>query len=122
MPGASDVLRGAVLAYATALKTSLLGVPEALVTAHGVVSGPVAEAMAAGVRERLGADWGLSTTGVAGPGPDGGLPAGTVHVGIASAAGTRSVALRLPGDRALVRERAVGAAWDTLRRALVRQG
>lgn len=69
VPGASRVLRGGVTAYATDLKASLLGVDDELLAARGAVDPDVAAAMAAGVRERLGADVGLATTGVAGPDP-----------------------------------------------------
>ena len=76
--GASAVVRGGVVAYATDLKAVLLGVPEAVLAEHGPVHPEVAAAMADGVRRRLGADFGVATTGVAGPGPAEGKPAGTV--------------------------------------------
>lgn len=87
VPGASDVLRGGVVAYATELKARLLGVDAALLEANGPVDPDVAVQMARGARLRLGpgglpASIGLSTTGVAGPGPQDGHPAGTVFVGI----------------------------------------
>ena len=69
VPGASAVFRGGVIAYATDLKAELLGVDRALLAAQGAVSPEVAEAMAAGVRDRLGAAVGAATTGVAGPDP-----------------------------------------------------
>ncbi|MFS0703528.1 CinA family protein [Cellulomonas sp. 179-A 9B4 NHS] len=109
VPGASAVLRGGVVAYATDLKASVLGVDGDLLAARGPVDGDVACAMADGVRVRLGADVGLATTGVAGPGPQDGHPAGTVHVAVARAAGTVSRALRLDGDRAAVRAGATAA-------------
>ena len=71
IPGASVVYRGGIVAYATELKTVLLGVPAGLLARHGPVHPDVAAAMAAGVRDRLGATWGLATTGVAGPDPGG---------------------------------------------------
>src|SRR5688572_1022813 len=67
VPGASAVYAGGVIAYSVPAKVGLLGVPEALVAEHGVVSPPCAVAMAAGARTALGADVGVSTTGVAGP-------------------------------------------------------
>ncbi|QGQ19634.1 nicotinamide-nucleotide amidohydrolase family protein [Cellulomonas sp. JZ18] len=109
VPGASVVLRGAVVAYATDLKASLLGVDADLLAARGPVDPDVARAMAEGVRARLGADVGLATTGVAGPGAQDGHPAGTVHVAVATAGGTVARALFLTGDRAAVRAGATAA-------------
>lgn len=81
--GASAVLRGAVVAYATELKKDILGVDPDLLSAKGPVDPDVAAQMAAGVRKLLGADFGLATTGVAGPGPADGAPAGRVFVAVA---------------------------------------
>lgn len=103
VPGASRVLRGGVVAYATDLKASLLGVDDELLAARGAVDPDVAAAMADGVRERLGADLGLATTGVAGPDPQDGRAPGTVHVAVATPAGTRVASWRIAGDRAAVR-------------------
>ena len=80
VPGASKVVRGGVVAYMTDLKASLLGVDEALLARVGAVDPDVAAAMARGVAVRLGADYGLATTGVAGPDPQDGHPVGEVHV------------------------------------------
>ncbi|MFF6873673.1 nicotinamide-nucleotide amidohydrolase family protein [Streptomyces sp. NPDC012450] len=88
VPGASASFRGSVTAYATALKHELLGVDEALLAERGAVDPEVASQMAAGVRARLGADWGIATTGVAGPDPQDGQPVGTVYVAVAGPAGT----------------------------------
>lgn len=109
VPGASVVLRGAVVAYASDLKVSLLGVPAELIDRVGTVHSAVAVALAEGVRDRMGATWGLSTTGVAGPGPAQGHPAGTVHVAVSGPAGTVTRELRLTGDRAMVRRDTVAA-------------
>ncbi|MBT0773888.1 CinA family protein [Kineosporia sp. J2-2] len=122
--GASAVLRGAVVAYATEVKRDVLGVDPDLLTARGPVDPDVAAQMALGVRRLLKADFGLATTGVAGPGPADGAPAGRVFVAVA---GPRDVCrepatdqqfyrpvgngevtalvvrLDLPGDRAAVR-------------------
>jgi nicotinamide-nucleotide amidase len=87
VPGASRVYRGGVVAYATDLKHQLLGVDAALLARVGAVDAEVAGTMAEGVRDRLGADYGLSTTGVAGPDPQDGHPPGTVWVGIATPGG-----------------------------------
>jgi nicotinamide-nucleotide amidase len=118
IPGASAVYRGGVIAYATDLKTVLLGVPAGLLAQHGPVHPDVAAAMAAGVRDRLGATWGLATTGVAGPDTVDGLPPGTVH--IAASLGTPATrALALSGGRNEIRRDTVGEAlkllWEQLR-------
>lgn len=116
VPGASTVYVGGVVAYATRLKQQLLGVPARVVAEHGVVSGECAVAMAAGVRDALGATYGLSTTGVAGPDRQEGHPPGTVFVGVAGPAGARAVGLALPdGDRGEVQDRTVEEALAMLR-------
>src|SRR5882724_12438580 len=79
VPGASNAFRGGIVAYATELKAEVLGVDVTLLKRHGPVYAPVAAAMAEGVRQRLGATIGVAATGVAGPGPQDGHPAGTVH-------------------------------------------
>jgi nicotinamide-nucleotide amidase len=103
VPGASAVVRGGVVSYAAEVKQDVLGVPEELVDRYGTVSRECAVAMAEGVRTLMGADWGLSTTGVAGPDPSEGHPVGTVHVAVAGEHGTTSRALHLCGSRAQVR-------------------
>jgi nicotinamide-nucleotide amidase len=126
MPGSSATFAGGVIAYATPLKHALLGVPEDLLAAHGAVHPDVAAAMARGVRERLGASYGLAVTGVAGPEPQDGRPVGTVHVAVADSGGavtTRSPGLPVPADgvraRAAVRQMTVVHALDLLRRVLL---
>ena len=118
IPGASAVYRGGVVAYATELKTALLGVPADLLAEHGPVHPDVAWAMATGVRDRLGATWGLATTGVAGPDSVDGLPPGTVHIA-ASAGVPATRALALAGDRNDIRrdtvEEALKLLWEQLR-------
>jgi len=118
VPGASAVFRGGVVSYATEVKASALGVDTDLLALEGAVSARTAAAMAAGVRERLGADYGLSTTGVAGPAEQEGKPVGTVHLGLAGPDGTITRSVRLPGDRPRVRTNAVVTALDLLRRTL----
>lgn len=113
VPGASTVVRGGVVAYATELKASVLGVDAGLLARTGPVDGDVAEQMARGARAVLGADVGVSTTGVAGPDAADGVPAGTVFVGLAAdavAGGARHVRLALDGDRTAVRRASVDAA------------
>ena len=108
-PGASKVLLGGVVAYAAEVKTALLDVPADLVARVGTVDPEVAVLMAEGVRRRLGSTWGLATTGVAGPGPAEGKPAGTVHVAVAGPSGTVARALQLKGSRAEIRSATVDA-------------
>jgi nicotinamide-nucleotide amidase len=116
--GASAVLRGGVVAYARDLKTTLLGVDELLLERGGAVQAEVALAMAEGVARRLGAGYGVATTGVAGPDPQDGRPPGTVFVAV-HAPGARRVVGRsgdttLAGGRALVRWSTVELALDLL--------
>ncbi|ANF31095.1 damage-inducible protein CinA [Leifsonia xyli] len=115
VPGASAVVLGGAVVYATELKHSLLGVDADLLAAEGPVHPEVARQLASGVRERLAvdgrpADLGVATTGVAGPEPQGGRPVGTVFVGVSSARGTRAVALELSGDRDAIRRATVVSA------------
>jgi nicotinamide-nucleotide amidase len=122
VPGASAVLRGGVVAYATDLKHRLLGVDPDLLADRGAVDQDVAEQMAAGVRDRLGADWGLATTGVAGPdAQDGKLP-GTVYVAVAGPGSARARGLRLTGVRAEIRAGTVDAALELLLFAMGEHG
>jgi nicotinamide-nucleotide amidase len=118
VPGASAVLRGGVVAYATDLKAALLSVDEALLEARGAVDPDVAVAMAVGVRTRLAADVGIATTGVAGPDPQDGKAPGTVHVAVVTPDGVRGRELRLGGDRSAVRSATVDAALELARDAL----
>ncbi len=111
VPGASRVVRGGVVAYATEVKHTVLRVDAGLLAAHGPVHPEVAAQLAAGACVALGADWGLATTGVAGPGPQDGVPAGTVHIAVHGPdPGQRAVrSLWLPGARAQVRRETVEA-------------
>ena len=110
-PGASAVLRGGLITYATDLKYSLAGVPEGA----DPVDGDTAVAMARGARERCGADWGVALTGVAGPDPQDGHAVGEVWLGFAGPGGVDKQRLQLSGDRREIREQAVNAALDGLR-------
>lgn len=107
VPGASQVVRGGVVAYAPELKTQLLGVPAALIADRGTVDAGVAAAMAEGARQRLGATYGLATTGVAGPDASEGKPPGTVHIAVAGPNGTVTRQLDLAGDRDSIRSQTV---------------
>jgi nicotinamide-nucleotide amidase len=119
IPGASRTFRGGVVSYATDLKASLLGVDPAMLAAHGAVYAPVAAAMAAGVRDRLGATVGVATTGVAGPDSQDGVPPGTVHIAVSLADDTIVRTIALAGDRDEVRtltvERVLGLLLGRLR-------
>ncbi len=114
VPGASVVVRGGVVAYAADVKTAVLGVPDEVVRRHGTVAPDTAAAMAQAARRLLGADWGVATTGVAGPDPVEGKPVGTVHVAVAGPSATPTHRIRAPGDRAQVRAAAVAAALRLL--------
>ena len=118
MPGSSSVFLGGLITYATDSKVALLGIPRELIDRHGVVSEEVAIEMARSVRERLGSTWGVATTGVAGPGPHHGVPAGQVWIAIS---GPSEVTERLSlGDigRDHVRDGAVTGALALLGRIL----
>jgi len=115
VPGASAAFRGGIVAYATDLKVRLVHVPEDLLATRGPVDADVAAALAAGARERCAADWGLGTTGVAGPDPQDGQPVGRVYVAVAGPAGVAGVRqLTLTGDRAAIRARTVAHALALL--------
>ncbi|MEV7609256.1 CinA family protein [Microbacterium sp. NPDC089320] len=123
VPGASASLRGAVVAYATPVKHTLLGVDGALLDAHGPVHPEVALQMAAGVRGALTvdgapADVGVSTTGIAGPDSPDGQPVGTVHVAVVTPDSSATELFVFDGDRAQVRSQAVDAAIGLLARLL----
>lgn len=90
VPGASNVLRGGLVTYATELKGSLAGVPAALLDRHGPVSSVTARHMARGARSVCGATWGVALTGVAGPDPQDGHPVGEVHIAVAGPSRTVS--------------------------------
>jgi nicotinamide-nucleotide amidase len=107
IPGVSAVYRGGLVVYATDLKASLAGVPEVLLAERGPVDPQVAMALAAGVRERCGADWGLATTGVAGPDPQDGKPVGLVYVAVAGVSASAVRELKLGGNRADIRTESV---------------
>ena len=118
VPGASNVFDLGVVSYANAMKERIVGVPAALLEAHGAVSEPVARALAEGVRAAARATWGIGITGIAGP--TGGTPekpVGTVHVALAGPAGTKAVARAYFGDRDRVRKTAAYEALNLLRLA-----
>jgi nicotinamide-nucleotide amidase len=120
VPGSSKYFIEGVVAYSNDAKTRALGVEPVLLLEHGAVSAPVAEAMAEGIRKRARTDFGLSITGIAGPG--GGSedkPVGLVYIALADDAHTEHRKFIIPGDRQLIRWRASQAALDLLRRRLI---
>ncbi|MDQ6788039.1 MAG: competence/damage-inducible protein A, partial [Acidobacteriota bacterium] len=120
--GSSRYFIEGVVAYANEAKTRTLNVPADLIEKHGAVSVEVAEAMAKGMRERAQTDYAVSVTGIAGPG-GGSLekPVGLVFIGFASEMETTSIKINLPGDRYLIRWRASQAAFDFLRRKILKK-
>ena len=121
VPGSSAYFKGAVVAYDNAVKTGLLGVAEETLQTHGAVSLPVVEQMAVGVRKALKADYGIATSGVAGPG--GGTPekpVGTVCFAVASPSGVHTERLSFAADRARNIARASANAVNLLRTSLLK--
>ena len=120
IPGSSEIFKGTAVTYATPMKTKVLGVPAETIENHGVVSQQVVEAMAKGVRDLMEADFGVATTGVAGP--SGGTeetPVGTVWIGVASARGVVSKCFNFGKDRENVINRATIAAYEMLRQQII---
>ena len=107
IPGVSAVFRGGLVVYATDLKHALAGVPEELLAERGPVDPDVALALAAGARRRCAADWGLATTGVAGPDPQDGKAVGTVFVAVDGPGGGVVRQLQLAGNRPVIRTESV---------------
>ncbi len=119
IPGSSDFFERGVISYSNKSKQEILGVPEALLVEHGAVSAAVARAMAEGVRERAGTDFGLATTGIAGPG--GGTekkPVGLVFIGYADDRESIGVQHNYANDRTGNKERFAQAAFDLLGKKL----
>lgn len=104
VPGASAVFLGGIVAYAPQVKCAVLGVPDSLLSRVGTVHRQVAGAMATGALERLGVSIAIAVTGVAGPDPVDGLPAGTVHVALGWQGGVRHLPLHLTGSRGQIRQ------------------
>lgn len=117
IPGVSAVFRGGLIVYATDLKATLAGVDEHLLAERGPVDADVAAALADGARARCGADWGLATTGVAGPSSQGGMPVGTAFVGLYGPGAVKSArAYEFPASlgRRGIRSRCVLEALELL--------
>lgn len=112
VPGASDYLRGGVIAYSVAVKAALLGVPRAIIDGEGVVSEACALAMARGALAACGGDLAVATTGIAGPGgAEPGKPVGTVFIAVATAIEATCRRMDYTGDRAAI---IAAAVWDAL--------
>jgi len=121
IPGSSRYVERGVVVYSNRAKEDLLGVPEPVLRAHGAVSAPVAEAMAAGICRVSGSPCGLAVTGIAGP--DGGTeakPVGTVFIAAAAPSGTEIKRFRFSGGREVIKWQSAQAALDLLRRRLLR--
>jgi nicotinamide-nucleotide amidase len=112
------VVRGGVVAYATEVKVAVLSVDPELLADRGAVDPDVAAQMAEGARRLLTADWGVATTGVAGPDPQDGTPVGRVYVAVSGGGETRVERHDLSGTRREIRDGAVGAALTLLMRCL----
>ncbi|MGW6694036.1 CinA family protein [Rhodococcus sp. NPDC054953] len=110
VPGASVVLRGGLIVYATDLKVGLAGVSAATLAADGPVAASTAAELATGAAARCGSDWGIGLTGVAGPDPQDSTPVGTVFLGVAGRDGVAVRRLTLPGGRWEIRRAAVAEA------------
>ena len=120
VPGSSVYFMEGVVTYSNDAKTRSLGVEPELLSQYGAVSAQVAEAMAEGVRRRADTDFGISVTGIAGPGgATEEKPVGLVYIALSDDAHTEHRKLMLPGDRQLIRWRASQAALDLLRRRLI---
>lgn len=119
LPGSSDWYRGGIVAYANAIKQTLLDVPAEILASHGAVSPETARAMAEGARTACAADWAVAVTGIAGPG--GGTPAkpvGLVYMAVAGPGETRAYEHRFPGDREDIRTAAAKAILQHLAETL----
>jgi len=118
VPGASHILKGSIVAYSVEIKVHELSVSQNIIDKVGVVSEEVALAMADGVKARMNSTWSIASTGVAGPGPHHGIPAGTVWLAIVGPDTRETVKLALEGDRERVRRGAVESALGVFARIL----
>ncbi len=120
VPGASNALMGAVVAYDNRIKRDVLGVDEKTLESYGAVSEQTACEMAEGVRQKMGVDWAISTTGIAGP--DGGTPekpVGLVWIGVAGPDGVKAEKRLFGAQRGVVQWRASQSALDMLRHRIL---
>jgi nicotinamide-nucleotide amidase len=120
VPGSSSYFLGGVVCYSNDLKTAWTDVPAELIESKGAVSAEVAQALAQGIRRRIGATLGIGITGIAGPsGGSPEKPVGLVYIALADANGSRDRSIRFPGDRERIRWHASQAALDMLRRYFI---
>jgi PncC family amidohydrolase len=119
VPGASDVLRGGMAAYATEVKIDVLGVDRSVIEGHGVISAECAQAMAERARAVFETDWAVAATGVAGPDEQDGHPVGEVYVAVAGPGRVEVEKLDLEGDRAAIRQDTVEQVMRLLEQLLV---
>ena len=118
--GSSNIFKGTAVTYATPMKTKILGVPMETIEKYTVVSQQVVESMAKGVRDLMEADFGVATTGVAGPGGSSALtPVGTVWIGVASKDGVVSHCYHFKGNRVEVINQATFAAYEMLKQQII---
>jgi PncC family amidohydrolase len=118
--GSSNVFKGTAVTYATPMKTKVLGVPAKTIEKHTVVSQQVVEGMATGVRDLMEADFGVATTGVAGPGGGSALtPVGTVWIGVASKDGVVSHCYHFKGNRVEIINQATFTAYEMLKQQII---
>lgn len=127
IPGASVVVNGGIVAYNTELKRTLLGVDGGMLAVHGAVHPDVAIQMAVGVRTAVAiggvrADFGVSTTGVAGPDQQDGQAVGTVFIGVSSENGSVAIPVQITGDRTTIRAETVRAAIEAVRQLIAPEG
>jgi PncC family amidohydrolase len=116
--GASDFFSGSLVCYTNEAKRDVAGVPEAVLQGPGAVSEEAAAALAEGAANKLGADLGISATGVAGPAEQDGKPVGTIYVGATFGGRTEVRHVKGYGDRDNIRKAAVNAALDLGRRLI----
>ena len=117
IPGSSQAFKGGIIAYTIEAKREFLDVPQELISEFTVVSEEVANAMAEGVRNRLGTTWGIATTGIAGPGDYEGIPEGTVWIAIRGPI-NQTLQLQLDSGREAIRTGAISSAIGTFARIL----
>ena len=117
-PGSSEVFLGGVISYSNQMKKDELGITAADIKKVGVVSEAIAVAMALAIQKRTKSTWAISSTGVAGPGPIDGIPAGTVWIAIAGPKIAQGIELSIAGKREIVRLGAVESALGAFERIL----